>query len=55
MKIFQHFYDVLIPYYKIVTLFFYYHTPNIALYGILFQKLLHDNIFYPLEQTMTQV
>jgi hypothetical protein len=55
MKIFQHFYDVFIPYYKIVSLFFYYHTPNIVLYGILFQKLLHNNIFCPLEQTMTQV
>jgi hypothetical protein len=45
MKIFQHFCDVLVPYYKIVNLNFYYHTPNIALYGILFQKLLQYNNF----------
>jgi hypothetical protein len=54
MKIFQHFCDVLVPYYKIVNLNFYYHTPNIVLHGILFQKLLRASIFWPLKQTMTQ-
>ncbi len=54
MKIFEHFCDVLVPYYKIVNLNFYYHTPNIALHGILFQKNLRNNIFGPLKQTMTQ-
>jgi hypothetical protein len=53
MKIFKHFCDVLVPYYKIVSLNFYYHAPNIALYDILFQKLLRDNIFCPLKQTVT--
>jgi len=53
LKIFQHFYDVLIPYYKIATLNFYYHMPNIALYGTLFQKLLGDSIFYPFKQIVT--
>jgi len=53
MKIFQHFCDVLIPYYKIATLNFYYHMLNIALYGILFQKLLGDSIFCPFKQIVT--
>jgi hypothetical protein len=39
MEIFSHFYDVFIQYYKIVILLFYYHTFNIALGGILYQKL----------------
>ncbi len=39
MKIFSHFYDVFIQYYKIVILHFYYHTFNIALGGILYQQL----------------
>jgi hypothetical protein len=38
MKIFQHFCDVFVPYYKIVSFNFYYHISNITLYGILFQK-----------------
>jgi hypothetical protein len=42
-----------VPYYKIVSLNFYYHAPNIALYDILFQNLLPDNIFCPLKQTLT--
>jgi hypothetical protein len=53
MKIFQHFFDVLLPYYKNVNLSFYYHTPSNVLHGILFQKLLRDNSFYPFKQTMT--
>jgi hypothetical protein len=39
MEIFSHFCDVFIQYYKIVILHFYYHTFNIALGGILYQKL----------------
>jgi hypothetical protein len=39
MGIFSHFCDVFIQYYKIVSLHFYYHTFNIALGGILYQKL----------------
>jgi hypothetical protein len=39
MEIFSHFCDVFIQYYKIVILQFYYHTFNIALGGILYQKL----------------
>ncbi len=55
MKIFQRFCDVLVPYYKIVNLIFYYHTPNIVLYGILFQKLLGDNILCPFKQTINLI
>jgi len=50
MKIVQHICDVLVPYYKIVSLNVYYHTPNLVLYGILFQTLLQDSIFCPLKQ-----
>jgi hypothetical protein len=39
MEIFSHFCDVFIQYYKIVILHFYYHTFNITLSGILYQKL----------------
>jgi hypothetical protein len=39
MEIFSHFYDVFIQYYKIVILHFYHQTFNIALGGILYQKL----------------
>jgi len=39
MEIFSHFCDVFIQYDKIVILHFYYHTFNIALNGILYQKL----------------
>jgi hypothetical protein len=45
MKIFQHVCDVLVPYYKVVSLHFYYHTSNIALYGILFQNFLVGKYF----------
>ncbi len=40
IKICQHFCDVLVTYYKILSLNFYYHTPSIVLYCILFQKKL---------------
>jgi hypothetical protein len=39
MEIFQHFCDVFIPYNKIANFLFPYHTFNIALYGIIFQRL----------------
>jgi hypothetical protein len=39
MGIFSHFGDVFIQYYKIVILHFYYQMFNIALGGILYQKL----------------
>jgi hypothetical protein len=39
MEMFSHFCDVFIQYYKIVILHFYYHTFDIALGGILYQKL----------------
>jgi len=45
MKIFQHFCNVFVQYYKIVTLNFYYDTFNIALYNILSQKLLVGQYF----------
>jgi hypothetical protein len=40
MEIFSHFCDVFIQYYKIVILHFYYHTFNIALGGILLQRII---------------
>jgi hypothetical protein len=36
MEIFQHFCDVLVAYYKIVTVNLHYHKFNIALCGLLF-------------------
>jgi hypothetical protein len=39
MEIFSHFCNVFIQCYKIVILHFYYHTFNIVLGGILYQKL----------------
>ncbi len=45
MKIFQHFCDVFVQYYKIVILNFYCHTFNIVLYNILSQKLLVGQYF----------
>ncbi len=39
MEIFSHFCNVFIKYYEIAILHFYYHTFNIALGGILYQKL----------------
>jgi len=57
MEIFQHFCDVLVPYYKIVLLNFHYHTFNIALCCVLFQKIpkktMMDNIFMTLKQNVT--
>jgi hypothetical protein len=54
MKIFQHFCDVFVPYYKIVILNFYYHTsnklPNMVFYS---KNSLWDGIFSPLKQTTT--
>jgi hypothetical protein len=40
MKIIQHICNVIVPYYKIVSLNVYYHTPSPTLYRILFQTLL---------------
>jgi len=39
MEIFSHFFNVFIQYYKFVILNLYYHTFNITLGGILYQKL----------------
>jgi hypothetical protein len=39
MGIFSHFWDVFIQYYSILILHFYYHTVNIVLGGMLYQKL----------------
>jgi hypothetical protein len=49
MKIFQHFFDVLVPNYNIVILNFKYHT----LYGILFQELHVGQYFLSIQIIVT--
>jgi hypothetical protein len=51
MKIIQHICDVLVPYYKIISLNVYYHTPNLALM-VFYSKHCCEIVFFALSSKL---